>query len=59
VESAPKIMHMIQEVAGRHFAKLPTWARISACLAGSLGRYEFRTHRIMDLRLTQKSFFSE
>ncbi|MDE0304052.1 MAG: hypothetical protein OXI87_04070, partial [Albidovulum sp.] len=24
---APKIMHMIQEVAGRHFAKLPTWAK--------------------------------
>ena len=35
VESAPKIMHMIQEVAGQHFADLPTWAKTTNWLAHS------------------------
>ncbi|MDE0307972.1 MAG: hypothetical protein OXI87_24260 [Albidovulum sp.] len=38
VESDLKIMHMIQEVAGRHFAKLPTWAMGERRKNGRCGR---------------------
>ena len=38
VESVLKIMHMIQEVAGRHFAKLPTWAMGERRKNGRYGR---------------------